>query len=166
VESLKKLYRSRRDAKLFGLCGGLAEMMNVDSTLIRLVLVVAAFFSGGTVIPLYIIASIIIPKEPLYYDPAFHRGYFPGGPGPGHGGPGGYSGVHTDSGYHGYGGHGATYAGGPYGTRPAGVAGEGASQLDEMMKDIEKKAMQKEIEELRARLAQLEKANKTSKGDE
>lgn len=161
-----KLYRSRRDSKLFGLCGGLAEMMNVDPTLLRLVVVVAAFFSGGVVIPIYIIASLVIPKEPIINDP-FMNGFT---------GPGGPRGFGRPTGDH-------SSVGGPYTNHHAGAGMNpthnrssmnqtnslgsmgSPSQLDEMMKDIEKKAMKKEIEELRAKLAKLEN-NSSSKGDE
>ncbi|MEK3795345.1 PspC domain-containing protein [Paenibacillus sp. FSL R7-0204] len=59
----KKLTRSLTDKKLTGLCGGLARYLNVDATLVRLLVVVATFFSFGTVIFLYIIGSLIIPQE-------------------------------------------------------------------------------------------------------
>ncbi|MNP75578.1 DNA-binding transcriptional activator PspC [compost metagenome] len=48
---------------LTGLCGGLARHFNLDTTLVRLLVAAAAFFSFGTVLVIYIIASIIIPKE-------------------------------------------------------------------------------------------------------
>ncbi|UQZ35388.1 hypothetical protein C2I18_18800 [Paenibacillus sp. PK3_47] len=60
---MKKLFRSERDKKVTGLCGGLAQYLNVDTTLIRLIAVVAAFFSFGTVALIYIVASILVPKE-------------------------------------------------------------------------------------------------------
>jgi len=56
-------YRSRKDKKLFGLCGGLAEKFNVDPTLVRLVVVVTGFFSAGTVVAVYLIAGMVIPLE-------------------------------------------------------------------------------------------------------
>jgi phage shock protein PspC (stress-responsive transcriptional regulator) len=46
-----------------GLCGGLARHFNLDTTLVRLLVAAAAFFSFGTVLFIYIIASILIPKE-------------------------------------------------------------------------------------------------------
>jgi len=61
---MKKLYRSRKDAKIAGVCGGIAEYFNVDSTIIRLLAVVTIFFGGGGIIA-YIIAWIIIPLEPV-----------------------------------------------------------------------------------------------------
>ncbi|MDF9843478.1 MULTISPECIES: PspC domain-containing protein [unclassified Paenibacillus] len=60
---MKKLYRSTTDKMLTGLCGGLARHFNLDTTLVRLLVAAAAFFSFGTVLLIYIIASIIIPKE-------------------------------------------------------------------------------------------------------
>jgi len=60
---MNKLYRSRTDNKLTGLCGGLAQYFNIDATIIRLLAVVAAFFSLGSVVMIYVIAAIIVPKE-------------------------------------------------------------------------------------------------------
>ena len=68
---MSKLYRSRRDKKVTGLCGGLAEAMNVDATLLRLLVVITTIFTGGTVIFIYFVAAIVIPKEPGYDQPPF-----------------------------------------------------------------------------------------------
>ncbi|HHY81098.1 MAG TPA: PspC domain-containing protein [Clostridiales bacterium] len=60
----KKLYLSETDKKLCGVCGGIGEYFDIDSTLIRLAWVILSFFSlgiGGIII--YIIASLIIPKR-------------------------------------------------------------------------------------------------------
>ena len=59
----KKLYRSRTDRMLGGVCGGIAEYFNVDPTLIRL-LAVVLIMAGGAAIIAYIIAWIVIPEEP------------------------------------------------------------------------------------------------------
>jgi phage shock protein C len=69
VEMTKKLYRSQTDKKLFGLCGGLADMLGVDATLLRLVVIVTTFFTGGALIAIYFIAALIIPKEPTFNSP-------------------------------------------------------------------------------------------------
>ena len=61
----KKLYRSRRDRMVCGVCGGVAEYFNVDPTLIRLLLVL--FACTGTGILAYFIAAIIIPDQPQSY---------------------------------------------------------------------------------------------------
>ena len=63
---MNRLYRSARDKKLFGVCGGIAEATGIDSTLIRIVLVITTFFSGGAPIPIYLIAAMVMPTpEPL-----------------------------------------------------------------------------------------------------
>ncbi len=61
---MKKLYRSRKDSKIAGVCGGIAEYFNIDSTIIRLLAVLTIFFGGGGIIA-YIIAWLIVPLEPL-----------------------------------------------------------------------------------------------------
>ncbi|OBZ11675.1 hypothetical protein A8L34_15115 [Bacillus sp. FJAT-27264] len=61
---MTKLYRSRNDKKLSGLCGGIAQWLGIDATILRVITVVAAFFSFGTVALLYIILSILVPQEP------------------------------------------------------------------------------------------------------
>ena len=58
----KKLYKSNTDKKLCGVCGGIAEYFNIDSTLVRLAWVAFTFF-GGSGILAYIIAAIVMPAE-------------------------------------------------------------------------------------------------------
>ncbi len=60
---MKRLYRSKNDRLLFGVCGGIAEYFNVDPTIIRLI-AVALFFGAGSGIIAYIIGAIIIPENP------------------------------------------------------------------------------------------------------
>lgn len=59
----KRLYRSRENKMLCGVCGGIGEYFNVDATLIRLLFVL--FGCTGSGIVAYIIAAIIIPDKPL-----------------------------------------------------------------------------------------------------
>ncbi|MEG0614662.1 MAG: PspC domain-containing protein [Oscillospiraceae bacterium] len=59
---MKRLYRSDRNKMICGVCGGLAEYMHVDPSVIRLVTVLVAF-CGGAGLLAYIIAAIIIPTE-------------------------------------------------------------------------------------------------------
>ena len=61
--SEKKLYKSSTDKKLAGVCGGLAEYFNIDSTLVRLGWVVFGLL-GGSGLLAYIIAAIIMPDRP------------------------------------------------------------------------------------------------------
>lgn len=59
----KKLYKSITDNKLCGVCGGIAEYLNIDSTVIRLILILAIFF-GGCGLLAYIIAALVMPNKP------------------------------------------------------------------------------------------------------
>ncbi|WP_308636049.1 PspC domain-containing protein [Paenibacillus silvisoli] len=154
---MKKLYRSRRDKKLFGLCGGLAEMLNVDATLLRILLIVVTVFTSGALILVYILAGLVVPKDPYHYG-----GY---GPGAGFGGNFNHNGPYGNGGHQGNGqgyGFGSSYNNPP---QPPGAGGtnwqtppaQSASNIDAMMEDLEKRALRKEIEELRAKLAKHEK---------
>lgn len=59
----KKLYRSRTDKKICGVCGGLAQYLNVDSTVIRLILVLCVL-CGGFGLLAYLVCALIIPEAP------------------------------------------------------------------------------------------------------
>ena len=60
---MKRLYRSKTNKIIAGVCGGIAEYSNIDPTIVRLLWL---FFSliWGTGLVAYIIAWIIIPEEP------------------------------------------------------------------------------------------------------
>ena len=59
----KKLTRSRKDCKIAGVCGGFAEYLEMDVTLMRILWLMLAFFGGWGVIG-YFIAWIVMPEEP------------------------------------------------------------------------------------------------------
>ncbi len=59
---MKKLYKSYADRKLCGVCGGVAEYFGIDSTIVRLALVIL-ILCFGTGILAYIIAAIIMPEQ-------------------------------------------------------------------------------------------------------
>jgi phage shock protein PspC (stress-responsive transcriptional regulator) len=63
-ETPKKLYRSRADRRIGGVCGGLANYFNIDATLVRLLFLLGLLFVGGTFFA-YIILMIVIPEEPI-----------------------------------------------------------------------------------------------------
>ena len=66
----KKLYRSESDKKLCGVCGGIAEYFDIDSTVIRLLWLLATFFFGSGIL-CYIICALVTPvkkEEPLEYE--------------------------------------------------------------------------------------------------
>jgi phage shock protein C len=60
----KRLTRSREDRMLAGVCGGIADYLDVDPTIVRLVAVLLGIFSAGTALIGYIIAAIIVPEAP------------------------------------------------------------------------------------------------------
>ncbi len=63
----RKLYRTEGpDAKLFGVCGGLAEYFNIDPTLIRVALVLLVWL-GGLSLWVYLLAALIIPRKSEVY---------------------------------------------------------------------------------------------------
>jgi phage shock protein C len=59
----KRLYRSKTDKQWAGVCGGLGEYLNIDSTLVRLVFV-ALTLMGGPGLVLYIIMWLVVPENP------------------------------------------------------------------------------------------------------
>ena len=63
----KKLYKSKIDRKIFGVCGGIAEYFRVDSTIIRLIFVVLALGAMSGVL-IYLLAALIMPEEHYYED--------------------------------------------------------------------------------------------------
>src|SRR5215510_3306712 len=68
----KKLFRSRTDRKLSGICGGLGTYFGCDSTLMRVAWVLAAFISGGLAILAYLVLIFVVPNEP-YPSQQFHE---------------------------------------------------------------------------------------------
>jgi phage shock protein C len=61
METNKRLTRSTTDKKVAGVCGGLAEYFNVDSTLVRLIFVLATLM-GGPGLLLYIVLWVVMPE--------------------------------------------------------------------------------------------------------
>jgi phage shock protein C len=59
-----RLYRSRTDKKIFGVCGGIANHIGTDPTIVRLLFVVAAFASVGFMLLLYVAMALVVPQEP------------------------------------------------------------------------------------------------------
>jgi phage shock protein C len=66
-DKMKRLYRSKKNRLIAGVLGGIAEYFNVNATLLRLIFLLPALLFGGWlvigIVP-YIVAYIIIPKEP------------------------------------------------------------------------------------------------------
>lgn len=67
VSAVQKLMRSRTDKKIMGVCGGLAKYLGMNSTLIRILFVLAIFLGYGSFIIVYIAMGFIMPKEPIEF---------------------------------------------------------------------------------------------------
>lgn len=63
MDPTRKLYRSRTDRKLGGVCGGLAQYFNLDATIIRVLFVVLTVLGGAGPL-IYLALWIIVPNEP------------------------------------------------------------------------------------------------------
>jgi phage shock protein C len=61
---MKRLYRKRTDRMLAGVCAGLADYLNIDPTIVRIIFVVLVFAGLGGVL-VYLILWLITPEEPL-----------------------------------------------------------------------------------------------------
>ena len=64
MAATKKLYRSSEDRHIAGVCGGLAEYFEIDSSIVRLLFVLFAL-TGGPGLLIYIILAIVVPEEPV-----------------------------------------------------------------------------------------------------
>lgn len=58
----KKLFKSKTNRKICGVCGGVGEYLNIDPSVVRLVWVLAILFAGCGILA-YIIAAFIMPEE-------------------------------------------------------------------------------------------------------
>ena len=70
IKMVKRLYRSTKDRKLAGVCGGIGEFLGLDPTIIRILYLICAIFPGfifGGLV-LYIVLALIIPLDPGYTD--------------------------------------------------------------------------------------------------
>ena len=59
----KKLYRSNTNKKIAGVCAGLAEYLNIDPTIIRLIWALVSLFAGAGIIA-YLVCALVIPEKP------------------------------------------------------------------------------------------------------
>ncbi|MDP3559537.1 MAG: PspC domain-containing protein [Legionellaceae bacterium] len=63
----RKLYRSRKERMLAGVCGGLAQHFCMDPTVIRLIAILLLLLAGSSFI-VYLILWMIVPLEPMSID--------------------------------------------------------------------------------------------------
>ena len=62
-QKIKRLYRSKKDRMLCGVCGGLGEYLGIDPTIIRLLWILFSLAYGAGILA-YILACIVIPLKP------------------------------------------------------------------------------------------------------
>jgi len=62
----RRFYRSIRDRKIFGVCGGLGDFFDIDPTIVRLLFVLLTLFSAGFGIVAYLILTIVTPEEQIH----------------------------------------------------------------------------------------------------
>lgn len=60
---MKKLYRSKKDRKISGSIGGLAEYTGIDAALLRILFVIGLLLSFGTFLLVYIVWMVVVPNE-------------------------------------------------------------------------------------------------------
>lgn len=71
---MKKLYRSKTDVKISGVCGGIAEYFHIDATLIRLLWVLVSLFTAVFIgLLVYVVCVFVIPVDSGYVDAEFHE---------------------------------------------------------------------------------------------
>lgn len=76
----RKLYRSRKQRMLAGVCGGIAEYFGIDVTIVRLIWAVLTLPTFGSGLLIYLIGAIVIPEKPFSeqdYDPGASEEVFP-----------------------------------------------------------------------------------------
>ena len=61
----KKLYRSRTNRMIAGVCAGLADFFGIDPTVVRLVFVAGALLGFGSFVLIYLVLFIVVPEEPM-----------------------------------------------------------------------------------------------------
>ena len=64
MNDTKRLYRSRSERMISGVCGGLGEYLGIDPTIVRL-LFVLGLLAGMSTVPVYLVLMIVVPEEPL-----------------------------------------------------------------------------------------------------
>lgn len=60
----KRLYKSRKERRIFGVCGGLAKYLGLNPFAVRILWAIATLSFAPVMLPLYFIMAIIMPKEP------------------------------------------------------------------------------------------------------
>lgn len=60
----QRLYRSRKDRKIAGVCGGIAEYFDIDSTIVRIIALVLILAGIAPAVLAYLLLWVILPENP------------------------------------------------------------------------------------------------------
>jgi phage shock protein PspC (stress-responsive transcriptional regulator) len=60
---MSALHKSKNNRVLFGVCGGLAETLNIDAPILRLAFVLGAIFSGSVLFWVYLLLALVLPSR-------------------------------------------------------------------------------------------------------
>lgn len=65
-----RFYKDKRNGKVMGVCAGIADYTGLDVTIVRILMFLALWLSGGSIIPVYLVAGWIAEDRPreLHYD--------------------------------------------------------------------------------------------------
>jgi phage shock protein C len=61
----KKLYRSRSNRMISGVCAGLGDFFGIDATVVRLIFVLGMVFGFGSLAFAYLVMIFVVPEEPV-----------------------------------------------------------------------------------------------------
>lgn len=68
-ERKKKLFKSRVNRRIAGVCGGIADYLGMDATMVRILFVIFTFIGSGSPILVYFALTVILPKAPKSLEP-------------------------------------------------------------------------------------------------
>jgi len=60
----RRLYRSRTESVIGGVCGGVAEYLDVDPSIVRIIWAILGLVTGGIFVVLYVVMWIVVPEAP------------------------------------------------------------------------------------------------------
>lgn len=69
LERKKKLFKSRTNRRIAGVCGGIADYLGLDATMVRILFVIFTFIGSGSPIVVYMALTMILPKAPRSTEP-------------------------------------------------------------------------------------------------
>lgn len=68
-ERKKKLFKSRTNRRIAGVCGGIADYLGIDATMVRILFVIFTFIGSGSPIVVYLALTMLLPKAPRSTEP-------------------------------------------------------------------------------------------------